>query len=250
MQKIEYLAWSLKTFRFWRKPENATTKYILFYALFKQPAKVINHCLGALDATPSMIHISNFFDGFLFFFFCYKTDSLHQTAWLFAIHHTIIFNLHNTHNIAVLTYCHPSFRSKILASFPTGEKSVSDSTLDDCSNEILYFCQSILCTLAPLLCFISKVYMHFIFENTKKLKPLTKIGKAIPRNRFVLNCLFVRWTLPLQPFDLQTPYYLYWKILNPSQSMLKVQEACSILRMGFALSKSPHLHRAYFSKPL
>ena len=99
-----------------------------------------------------------FFWWIFIIFFCYKTDSLHQTAWLFAIHHTIIFNLHNTHNIAVLTYCHPSFRSKILASFPTREKCVSDSTFDDRSNEILSFCQSILCALVPLLFFMSNIY--------------------------------------------------------------------------------------------
>ena len=27
--------------------------------------------------------------------------------------------------------------------------------------------------------------------------------------------------------------------------MLKVQEACSVLRVGFGLSKCPHFHRAY-----
>ena len=35
------------------------------------------------------------------------------------------------------------------------------------------------------------------------------------------------------------------KILNPFKTVSKVQEARRILRVAFALSKGPHLHRAY-----
>ena len=39
--------------------------------------------------------------------------------------------------------------------------------------------------------------------------------------------------------------FLALKDLNPFTSVSKVQEASSILRVGFALSKWPDLHRAY-----
>ena len=35
------------------------------------------------------------------------------------------------------------------------------------------------------------------------------------------------------------------KDLNPFSTVSKVQEAGRILKVGFALSKRPHLHRAY-----
>ena len=39
--------------------------------------------------------------------------------------------------------------------------------------------------------------------------------------------------------------FLALKNLNPLKTVLKFQEASSVLKMGFALSKWPHLHRAY-----
>ena len=39
--------------------------------------------------------------------------------------------------------------------------------------------------------------------------------------------------------------FLALKNLNPLKIVLKFQEPSSVLKMGFALSKWPHLHRAY-----
>ena len=39
--------------------------------------------------------------------------------------------------------------------------------------------------------------------------------------------------------------FLALKNLNPLKTVLKFQEDSSVLKMGFALSKWPHLHRAY-----
>ena len=41
------------------------------------------------------------------------------------------------------------------------------------------------------------------------------------------------------------PKFLALKDLNPFKTVSKVQKTSSILRVGFALSKWPHLHRAY-----
>ena len=41
------------------------------------------------------------------------------------------------------------------------------------------------------------------------------------------------------------PKFLVLEDLNPFQTVSKVQEASSILRVDFALPKWPHLHRAY-----
>ena len=41
------------------------------------------------------------------------------------------------------------------------------------------------------------------------------------------------------------PKFLALNNLNPFQTVSEVQKTSSILRMGFALSKWPHLHRAY-----
>ena len=41
------------------------------------------------------------------------------------------------------------------------------------------------------------------------------------------------------------PKFLALKDLNPFKTLSKVQKTGSILRVGFALSKWPHLHRAY-----
>ena len=41
------------------------------------------------------------------------------------------------------------------------------------------------------------------------------------------------------------PIFTALKVLNVWKKYLKSQEASSILRVGFALSKWPHLHRAY-----
>ena len=46
----------------------------------------------------------------------------------------------------------------------------------------------------------------------------------------------------LWPID---PKFLALKDVNPFKTVTKVQEASSILRVGFALWKWPHLHRAY-----
>ena len=46
----------------------------------------------------------------------------------------------------------------------------------------------------------------------------------------------------LWPTDLKS---LALKDLNPFKTVSKVQKTSSILRVGFALSKWPHLHRAY-----
>ena len=42
-----------------------------------------------------------------------------------------------------------------------------------------------------------------------------------------------------------TPKFSALKNLNPFSTVFKVQEAGSILKVGFALSKWPHVHRAY-----
>ena len=53
------------------------------------------------------------------------------------------------------------------------------------------------------------------------------------------------WRLvTLKPFDLQT-IFLALKDLIPFSKYNKIQGSCSIYRVGFALSKTPHLHRAY-----
>ena len=41
------------------------------------------------------------------------------------------------------------------------------------------------------------------------------------------------------------PKFSALKDLNPFKTVYKIQEASSILKVGFALSKWPHLHRAY-----
>ena len=41
------------------------------------------------------------------------------------------------------------------------------------------------------------------------------------------------------------PIFLSWKDLIPFPKYNKIQESGSIFRVGFALSKTPHLHRAY-----
>ena len=41
------------------------------------------------------------------------------------------------------------------------------------------------------------------------------------------------------------PKFLALKVLNPFKTVSKVQKTSSILRVGFALSKWPHLHRTY-----
>ena len=41
------------------------------------------------------------------------------------------------------------------------------------------------------------------------------------------------------------PIFLAWKDLIRSLKCTKIQESNSIFRVGFALSKTPHLHRAY-----
>ena len=46
----------------------------------------------------------------------------------------------------------------------------------------------------------------------------------------------------LWPIDLK---FSAFKELNPFSTVSKVQEAGSILKVGFALSNRPHLHRAY-----
>ena len=39
------------------------------------------------------------------------------------------------------------------------------------------------------------------------------------------------------------PIFVAWKLLIPFQEYIKNQETCSIFTVGFALSKSSHLHR-------
>ena len=41
------------------------------------------------------------------------------------------------------------------------------------------------------------------------------------------------------------PKFSALKDLNPFKTVQKIQEASSIIRVGLALSKWPHLHRAY-----
>ena len=54
------------------------------------------------------------------------------------------------------------------------------------------------------------------------------------------------WQLvTLQPFDLERPKVPLWKDLEPVVYMVSGWEIGSILKIGFALLKRPHLHRAY-----
>ena len=57
--------------------------------------------------------------------------------------------------------------------------------------------------------------------------------------------LKVWWPVILEPFDLQTPNFSALKDLILFSTVSKDQKASSILKVGFALSKWPHLHRAY-----
>ena len=50
----------------------------------------------------------------------------------------------------------------------------------------------------------------------------------------------------LQPFDLQIITVPLWKDLAPFINIFYAQETCSISKIAFALSKSPHLQRARF----
>ena len=77
---------------------------------------------------------------------------------------------------------------------------------------------------------------------TKKFAALAntvKVRSAQVQFHPCLNHYLIWMTVAFHHFDLQTPYYLYWKILTPSKSMWKVQEAGKILRVGFAFSRCP-----------
>ena len=52
-------------------------------------------------------------------------------------------------------------------------------------------------------------------------------------------------TVTLQPFDLQRLTVPLWKDLEPIVNIVSAQETSSILRIGYAYSNRPHLHRVY-----
>ena len=49
----------------------------------------------------------------------------------------------------------------------------------------------------------------------------------------------------MRPFDLKRPTVPLWKDFNPVINIVSAQEISSILKIGFALSKSPNIRRAY-----
>ena len=57
--------------------------------------------------------------------------------------------------------------------------------------------------------------------------------------------LNIQGTVTLEPFDIKRPTAPLWKGLEPLVNILSAQETGSFLKIDFALSKWPNLHRVY-----